>query len=244
VITKPTLADATFQKLRKLDTCIVSNAIERLNGRVRNEGSISGSVLHCMFPNLPPMLGYAVTGRMRSTTQPVVGRAYRENLDWWRYVETIPEPRVLVVEDADESPGSGALFGEMHSLIAMALHCVGYITNGSVRDLPAVEALGFPMFAGSVSVTHMYAHIAQHGEPVEIGGLTLSPGDLVHGDRHGVHTIPLAVASDVPAMAATILEKEDELRQFCKSPEFSLQRLEEKLQKLSGDGLERQLNGS
>ena len=243
MITHPTLSHAAFQKLRNLDTCIVSNAIERLNGRVRNEGSISGSVLHCMFPSLPPMLGYAVTGRMRSTMQPIIGRAYRENLQWWRYVETIPEPRVLVVEDADESPGSGALFGEMHSLIAMALKCVGYITNGSVRDLPAVEAHHFHMFAGSVAVTHMYAHIAQHGEPVEIGGLTVSPGDLVHGDRHGVHTIPLAVASDLPAMAATILEEENELRRFCESPEFSVEGLEEKLRKLRAEGLNLPLNG-
>jgi 4-hydroxy-4-methyl-2-oxoglutarate aldolase len=67
------------------------------------------------------MLGYAVTGRMRSTTMPAVGRTYHENLHWWRYVETIPEPRVMVVEDADENPGAGALVGEMHAVIGMAL---------------------------------------------------------------------------------------------------------------------------
>jgi 4-hydroxy-4-methyl-2-oxoglutarate aldolase len=243
VIRTPALSHAIFQGLQRLDTCIVSNAIERLNGRVRNEGSISGSVLHCMFPNLPPMLGYAVTGRMRSTTQPVVGRTYHENLHWWRYVETIPEPRVLIVQDADERPGSGALFGEMHTLIAMALKCVGYITNGSVRDLPAVSALGFQMFAGSVAVTHMYAHISQHGEPVEIGGLEIFPGDLVHGDRHGVQTIPFSVAPEIPAMASAISEEENELRRFCGSPEFSVQALEEKLQHLPGDGFELPVNG-
>ena len=128
-------------------------------------------------------------------------------------------------------------------MIAMALKCVGYVTNGSVRDLSAVQALGFHMFAGSASVTHMYAHISEHGEPVEIGGPKISPGDLVHGDRHGVHTIPLAIAPDIPNTVAQLLAEERELREFCQSPGFSVKRLEQKLQHVPGDGLEMPLNG-
>lgn len=115
-----------------------------------------------MFPNLPPTLGYAVTGKMRSTTTPVGGRAYHENMHWWRYLASIPEPRVMVVQDADERPGAGALVGELHDTIGLALRCIGYITNGAVRDLPAVERLGFQLFAGNVAVSHMYAHISMH----------------------------------------------------------------------------------
>ena len=233
-----------FRKLQNVDTCTMSNAIERLNGRLRNEGAISGSVIHCMFPKFPPMLGYAVTGRMHAMAQPVIGRTYHENLNWWRYVETIPEPRVLVVLDADEQVGAGALVGDIHATIARALKCTGYVTNGSVRDLPGVEAVGLPVFAGSVSVTHMYAHISQHGDPVTIGGLTIAPGDLIHGDIHGVHSIPLAVARDLPAMISGILEEEREFKQFCQSPGFTLQRLEEKLQNVPGDGYEVLVDGS
>jgi len=227
-----------FRELQRLDTCLVSNAIERLNARPRNEGSVSGREVRCIFPGLPPMLGYAVTGRMRSTTAPVSGRAYHENMHWWRYVATIPEPRVMIVEDVDESPGVGALFGELHAVIGRALNCVGYVTNGAVRDLQAVEELQFPLFAGSVAVSHMYAHVAEYGAPVTIGGLDISPGDLVHGDRHGVHTIPLSVAAEVPKMAHRILREEHELIEFCRSPRFSLQSLDEMLQHLPGGGHE------
>ena len=238
------LSEMVLRKLRKLDTCTVSNAIERLNGRVRNEGSISGSVIHCLFPELPPMLGYAVVGRMRSSDQPVVGRTYHENISWWRYMETIPKPRVMIVEDADERAGAGALMGEMHVTIAMALGCVGYVTNGSVRDLPGVQARHFPLFAGSVSVTHMYAHISEHGRPVTIGGLKISAGDLIHGDRHGVHTIPLSIAAQISEMAATIEAEERDLRQFCESSEFTVERLAEKLRNPPGDGYEIPVDGS
>lgn len=232
------LSSATFEEIRRLDTCTVSNAIERLKLRLRNEGSISGSTLQCLFPNLPPMLGYAVTGRMRSTSAPVAGRAYHENMHWWRYLASIPEPRVMVVQDADERPGAGALVGELHAVIGLALHCVGYVTNGSVRDLPAVRRLRFHLFAHSAAVSHMYAHIAEFGVPVEIGGLKIMPGDLIHGDRHGVQTVPREEASEIPRMARRILAEERDLKRFCRSPRFSLDRLDHKLEQLPGDGFE------
>jgi 4-hydroxy-4-methyl-2-oxoglutarate aldolase len=229
----PALSSEDFEKLQNLDTCTVSNAIERLKVRLRNEGVVCGGALHCRFPDFKPMLGYAATGRMRSTSAPVYGRAYHENMNWWRYVTSIPEPRIMVVQDVDEKPGAGALVGELHALIGLAIQCIGYVTNGSVRDLPAVEALGFHLFSKSVAVSHMYAHISDSGEPVEIGGLKIRPGDLIHGDRHGVHLIPLSIASEIPAMAAEILREERELREFCRSPRFSLRRLDKKLQSVS-----------
>lgn len=180
------VSDANFKKLQQLDTCTVSNAIERLKVRLRNEGSVSGSKLHCQFPNFSPMLGYAATGRIRTTSAPVIGRAYHENMHWWRYLASIPAPRVMILEDVDDEPGAGALVGELHAVIGLALNCIGYVTNGAVRDLPAVEALGFHLFAGGVAVSHMYAHVSEYGKPVEIGGLKISPGDLIHGDRHGI----------------------------------------------------------
>jgi 4-hydroxy-4-methyl-2-oxoglutarate aldolase len=214
------LKNVSFQQIQKLDTCTVSNTIERLGARLRNEGSVSGSAVKCLFPNFAPMLGYAVTGRMRSMTAPPYGRAYHMNMDWWRYVASVPEPKVIVIQDVDEKPGSGAWFGEVHAVIGRALYRVGYVTNGFARDLPAVETLGFHLFAGSTAVSHMYAHVCEFGGPVDIGGLKILPGDLIHGDRHGVHTIPLSVAPDIPKMASGILHDERELREFCQSSDF------------------------
>lgn len=234
----PPLSREVFDRLKRLDTCTVSNAIERLNARLRNEGSVSGSALHCQFPDLPPMLGYAATGRIRSTFIPIGGRAFHENMGWWRYVASIPEPRVMVLQDVDHCPGAGALVGELHAIIAQALRCVGYVTNGSVRDLPAVEALGFQLFAGSVAVSHMYAHVSAFGDPVEIGGLKILSGNLIHGDRHGVQLIPPEIAAEIPKMAARIRREESELKSFCRSPHFSLEGLDDKLRHVPGDGAE------
>src|SRR5579871_314127 len=237
------LSNRVFKKLEQLDTCTASNAIERLNVRLRNEGSVSGSAVQCQFPNLPPMLGYAATGHIRTTSPPVAGRAYHENMNWWRYLASIPPPRVMVLQDVDDDPGAGAWVGELHANIGLALGCVGYVTNGAVRDLPEVKALGFQLFSGSVAVSHMYAHVSEYGKPIEIGGLRISPGDLIHGDCHGVHSIPLSIAADVPKMAARIRSEERELKEFCRNGRFSLEGLERKLQETPGGGFEFPLTG-
>ncbi len=200
--------------------------------RLRNEGFISGTV-HCQFPHLPPMAGYAATARIRTASPPMAHRCYYDRMDWWSYVATVPEPRILVLQDIDPHPGFGALVGEIHATIAQALKCVGCVTNGAVRDLAAIERLAFPLFAGGVSVSHSYAHVVEFGEPVEIGGLKIASGDLLHGDRHGVLAIPASIAATIPAEAAKLLEGERELIAFCRSPEFSLQELAERIQSVS-----------
>jgi regulator of RNase E activity RraA len=232
----PTLTNVDLDKIRAMDGCMVSNAIERLNVRLRNEGFVSGAV-HCRFPNFEPMLGYAVTGRIRSSSPPMTGRCYSDRMDFWSHVATIPEPRVIVLEDVDQMPGVGAFVGEVHATIAMALKCVGCVTNGAVRDLPAVEALGFHLFSGSVAVSHAYAHLVEFGDPIEIGGLKITPGDLLHGDRHGVQTIPLEVISEIRQEAERILSEEAELIQFCRSPQFSLKGLSDMLERASKECL-------
>ena len=159
MVTSGPLSKTDFEKLRNLDTCIVSNAIERLKARLRNEGSIRGRVVHSIFPNMPPMLGYAATGRMRSTTAPVTGRAYHENINWWRYVASLPEPRIMVVQDVDEKPGAGALVGELHALIGLAIDCIGYVTNGSRPRFAGSGSARFPTLCGKyLRISHVRAH--------------------------------------------------------------------------------------
>jgi len=81
------------------------------------------------------------------------------------------------------------------------------------------------MFAGNVSVSHAYAHIFDFGGKVTLGKLDINPGDLIQGDLHGVQTIPLEIAGDVPRVAQAILEKRAALTEFCKSKRVSIEEL-------------------
>jgi len=152
-------------------------------------------------------------------------------------VASLPEPRVIILQDIDHTPGLGALVGEIHATIAQALNCAGCVTNGAVRDLEAVEALGFPLFSRRVSVSHGYAHIVDFGSAVEVGGLAFQPGDLIHGDKNGLQIIPREIAADVPAMVLRIKRQEEELIRFCRSDAFSLRELSARMRPVSKDSL-------
>ncbi len=214
--------------LRRTDTCSVANAIETFEVRMRNEGFIHG-VTRCMFPELAPVAGYAVPGRIRTTSPPIAKLCYYHRTDWWKYVASLPQPRIIVMDDADRLPGTGAFFGEIHAEIARALDCVAYISNGTVRDLGALKAARFQCFAAGTSVSHAYAHVIEFGEPVDIGGLKIAPGDLLHGDCHGVQSIPFAIADRIETAAAEITAREAELLRFCRSPHFSVEELAARL---------------
>jgi 4-hydroxy-4-methyl-2-oxoglutarate aldolase len=231
VAVKSLLTEEDLDALRQFDTCMVSNAIETFGARLRNTGFADASI-HCMFKDMPPMVGYAATARLRSGEPPMVGRRFRDRADFWNSILQIPAPRVLVLEDMDEPPGRGAFVGDMHAAILAALGCIGYVTNGAVRQLPSVRAMGLQLFAGSVAVSHAYAHIFEIGAVVRVGGMDVRPGDLLHGDRHGILTVPIKIAANVPLMARELQQAEQKIIDFCRSPDFSVSKLCEVMNRL------------
>jgi regulator of RNase E activity RraA len=220
----PILNSEQFDQLRHLDACTLANAIETFRERLRNEGFVNNSV-RALFPQLPPMLGYAATLKVRGSAPPMADGRFAERTDWWDYVLSLPAPRVLVVQDSASHVGLGSLLGAVLVNILRALDCVGAVTNGSVRDLPAAEKLGFPLFAGNISVSHAYVHVVEFGRPVEIGGLKIASGDLLHGDLHGVQSIPLDIATRIPGVAAGIYSREKALIELCQSRDCSIEKL-------------------
>src|SRR5215468_5889693 len=197
----PLLTEEQLSALRQFDTCMIANAIEKFDVRLRNTGFTNGKI-RCMFPDAPPTVGYALTGRLRSGDPPIAGPFFHDRGDLWTGIIETQGPRILVLEDVDEKPGRGAFVGDMHAAIIKALGCVGYVSNGAVRELPSVRRIGMQLFAGSVAVSHAYAHIFDLGIPVAVDGMEVSTGTLLHGDQHGIVTIPMQIAAEVPSVAS------------------------------------------
>lgn len=214
-----------IQELKNFDTCVISDAIESFGVRLRNQGFATAG-FRCLFKSLPPLVGYAATCKIRSADPPIVGSRYEERTDWWRHIGKIPAPRIVVMEDVDKPPGTGAFIGKVHANILLALGCVGAITNGAARELPGIEAIGFQVFAGRIAISRAYIHVIEFGGPVEVGGLTIQPGDLIHGDRHGILTVPHQLVPLLPAAAQEICRKKQNVialagRQGTTHDEFS-----------------------
>lgn len=220
-----------LEELRGFGTCLVSNAVETFKVRPRNEG-FSDPTIQCVFPSHPAIIGYAVTGRIRSDVFPIADGIpeFLDRTDWWDHVVSIPGPRIVVHQDMDphlgvHPPGRGAFWGEVHANIHLRLGCAGAITNGAVRYVDRIEHSGFQVFASSVSVSHGFVHFVDFGGKVQVAGLTISPGDLLLADQHGVLLIPPEIAAELPAVARELEKKRNRIVHFCRSSAFSIEEL-------------------
>jgi regulator of RNase E activity RraA len=211
--------------LRKITSPSVANAIETFNVRPRSQGFMS-SAIRCLFPELGPLVGYAVTALIRAEPQPLQGHR-ASTFGWWDYVLSVPAPRVIVVHDLDEPRGQGAQWGEVQANIHRALGAAGVVTDGSVRDLDEVRALGFQFAAAHVSVSHAYVHMVDFGLPIKVGGLWVKPGDLVHADQHGAVTIPPDIAPKIAEAVSRVEADERQIIACCQARDFSVGKLRE-----------------
>ena len=179
-----------LEALRSLTVPTLANAVE-VFGAVSANAGYNKLPLTCHFPELGICVGYAATVTATTDTAPADAPAPVEEPEYWRWLESLAErgPIVLVLEDLDDPPG-GAMWGEWNGHVHRRLGCVGTITQGAVRDLDALERLGFHTFATSVSVAHGYGAFVGYGGPVNVAGLRVETGDLVVADRHGVLRIP------------------------------------------------------
>jgi len=211
------LSTEQLAALAKYDTPTVCNAIELFDVRPRHVGYMNGSIRAC-FPNLPPMVGYAATATFRSHQPPRKGDAY-SGLDKQveRFAE-LPGPAVVVFQDLDD-PVAAATFGEVMCTTYQAFGAVGLITSGAGRDLDQVAALKFPTFTKGTICAHGYCHIPQIHVPVSVGGITIHPGDLLHGDINGVTTLPPEIASEIPGVCAEVMAAEEIVLSYLKSPD-------------------------
>jgi regulator of RNase E activity RraA len=218
------LTPLLVDQFRQFDSASVSNAIETFDIRLRNEG-FADHRLRCLFPEQPAIIGHAVTARIRCSSPPPVGLSYHDRTDWWNYIVGVPPPRVVVVQDIDDRPGLGAFVGDVHASILKALGCVAYVTNGTVRDLRDVRELGFQLFAAGAAVSHAFAHIVDVGQTVEVGGLAVSTGDILFGDGGGLLSVPPSIVSRLPEVIDRMHADEAQVKDLCRSAEFSIDRL-------------------
>ena len=199
----------------------ISNAIETFNVRSRNSGFMSSDIV-CRFPELQPIVGYAVTCTIRSSIplkDDLEVQATRD--EWWSHIQSVPGPRIVVIQDLDDPP-RGSFWGEVNGNVHHAMGCLGVITNGGVRDLDEVQEIGFQFLSKELLVSHAYVHQVEIGIPVTVGGLTIKAGDLLHADQHGCVRIPGAIAAQVAEASQVVEDRERVIIDYCKSPDFSV----------------------
>lgn len=174
----PQASERTLEALRELAVSLLSDNMARSSGIVGLQP----------YHKASKMVGSAVTVRTRAGDNLAIHRAF----DFCRPGD------VLVIDGAGEL--TQALMGDIMASYAESLGVQGLVIDGAIRDVGAIRAREFPVYARGV--THRGPYKNGPGEinvPVTVGRMVVNPGDLVIGDEDGL----LAIApADVEAVIA------------------------------------------
>jgi regulator of RNase E activity RraA len=201
------LTTEQLAQLAKVDSPTVANVIELFELQSRIAG-YTNHTLKAVYPQLPPAVGYAVTATFRSAYPAVDKDAYGGMAQLIEQGMSIDGPRIVVFQDLDE-PAISATYGEVMASTFQAFGYAGLITSGAARDIEQVRAMNFPCWASSVIVSHGYNHILAGNVSVNVGGLSVLPGDLIHADANGIVNIPHRVAAGVAELCQPFIDAEN-----------------------------------
>jgi regulator of RNase E activity RraA len=223
---------ADLDALTSFDTPTICNALERLAPQTQARGYTTRPFV-CGFPQLKPIVGYARTAAIHAAQPHGLPAAELRALqdDYYRSIDAGPKPAIVVIQDLDTNAGTGAFWGEVQSAIHIGLGAHGLITNGSVRDLDQWAA-GFQFLAGSISVSHAYAKPVRVGGEVNVLGMHVRPGDLIHADRHGAVIVPAEWVRALPDAAREVAAREARILAVARGPGCTAEKLVDVLHQL------------
>ncbi len=199
---------ALLELLRSVDTPTVCNAIEVAQSK-RGFNDFTRGTMLCSAPEEPPVVGYARTAKIAAIDPPIEAPKFikERRLAYYRHMAEAPAPSVVVIEDLDFPDCIGAFWGEINTSVHKGFGMAGVVTNGVMRDLGDLPA-SFPVIAASVGPSHGFVHVKEIDVVVNICGLEVCPGDLIHADRHGAVVIPAPVVPQLEQAINKLLTSE------------------------------------
>jgi 4-hydroxy-4-methyl-2-oxoglutarate aldolase len=217
-----------LETLRKFDSPTISNVIELFDIRPRTAGYMDPTI-RALFPDMPAIVGFASTATSRASR--LASQGTRANIkEQIKGLQKLPSPHIMVFQDVD-SPVAAAIFGEVMCSVYQRFGCVGLITNGAGRDLDAIRKLGFAAFTSSVCASHGYSHFEELNVPVEVGGIVVRPGDLIHADGNGIVVIPLEIAELLANTCIAYIETETVILDYLKKKDVDVEGLQDAFDK-------------
>lgn len=211
-----TIEPSLINKLKDVPTPNISDSLGKL--------SPAGAGLKPMHAG-GKMIGRAVTARVPAGDNLL---AYKAILD--------AAPGDVLVIDADGSVDR-ATIGEIMTTLAASRGLAGIVVYGAVRDVDILGSASFPVFA--CGYTHRGPYRNGPGElnvTVSIGGMLVSPGDLVVGDANGVICVPFEDVAHVAQVANEIKNREDSMVSDIESGRYDARWLEAALKERGYSG--------
>lgn len=209
--------------LKSVDTPTLCNAVELLRVRPQSSG-FTPLQLRCLFPEFGRMCGYAVTAQVETVTamEPLSGAGFYELFD---ALSASPKPAVVVLQEIGGYGDYAAHCGEVMATIFTRLGAIGLVSDCGVRDIPEVRSIGMHYFARGTVASHAHFRIVRANVPVQVLGIPIRPGELLHGDENGLMTVPNVPQERIESAVNEVRDRERALMEYIRGPEFTLQGL-------------------
>ena len=205
--------------LREYDGALLANTIGYIDSTPAHEYYMAGSI-QSVTPGLGPNVGVAVTCEMDSSTPMQKG-----NLDglWQQLdeIKTLGLPAIWVVKAVGSRPDHECIAGDGMGKSLAAVGCVGIVTDGRVRDVKGFAGIPLAVYSKGITIHHTSLRIRSINRPVEVGGITVRPGDVVHASAEGVIKIPKGCVQTLPARAIEMWGFEREAHEVFSNRELS-----------------------
>ena len=214
-----------LNEMSKVDTPTMCNALEAVMG-TRTAVGFTKKQVTAADPNLSSIVGFARTAKIRAASPPLLSpkKVQDNRLAYYDYVASTDLPSIVVIEDIDYPNCIGAFWGELNVAIHKGLKLKGTLTNGLLRDVGMLDE-GYQVIAGSVGPSHAFVHIIELDTSVNILGLQVLPGDLIHADRHGAMVVPKIYIDAMPDALRLVIAKEEPILKAARSKDFTLEKL-------------------
>ena len=216
-----------LNEMSKVDTPTMCNALESVMGTRTAVGFTKKQVVSA-DPKLSSIVGFARTAKIRAASPPLLSpeKVQENRLAYYDYVGETDIPSIIAIEDTDYPNCIGAFWGELNVAIHKGLNLKGTLTNGLLRDMGMLDE-GYQVIAGSVGPSHAYVHVIELDVSVNILGLQIYPGDLVHADRHGAMVVPKMYMEAMPDALRLVIAREKPILKAARSKDFSVEKLKE-----------------
>jgi 4-hydroxy-4-methyl-2-oxoglutarate aldolase len=188
-----------LNELQDFDTALLANTIGYIDPTPAHEIYMAGSI-QSVTPTLGPTVGVAATCELDTSTpggEPVLDPYYQQ-LD---EIQSMEEPVVWVVKAVGSRPDHECIMGDGMAKSLFANGCLGAVTDGGLRDVEGMLTIPFAAYCHHKTIHHCAMRFRSINQPVDIGGITIRPGDVIHANAGGVIKIPSTCLEILPAKA-------------------------------------------
>ncbi len=188
-----------LQALKDFDTPSITNVVATYPANPLclglynpwTENWYTDQTIRCMYPELGRTVGYAVTCVYGLPDPGFKRLSFMNVID---ALDASPKPTILVMQQKfpPELAGKAGLAGGNMATAMKAVGCLGMISNGPSRDLDEIRPMKFQYLLSGLTPGHGEMAVHAVNVPVSVGGMDVSPGEIVHMDENGAVKFPAA----------------------------------------------------